>query len=302
MQSIKWIIIVLGLTIVSAGNAANKGSGTGCDEIKIGRQGYTKAVQLGSKLYSYLERKAQTKQTRVVLLGRAGSNSPSKRFQKKVSQYWNYTHGALAFKNYPTGEWTVIHLLNDCAEQSSIYAESIMKFFLDDPFEYRVVVAIPSEEVQASLETMIVKRGMATALFNNSQYSSVSNPFNTERQNSNEYILDTLVAAIAMDKGVNNIFTREQSKAYMHATELKSFVEPEEVKVKGLESFGMALGFGPKNATLDDHPRSERSRGSVNMVSVGTLIQFLDNAGHLVSTTELALRDISKAQDTVYKK
>jgi hypothetical protein len=177
-----------------------------------------------------------------------------------------------------------------------------MKFFLDDPYEYILVVAIPSDAIQASLETMIVKREMATALFNNSQYSSVSNPFNTTRQNSNEYILDTLVAAIAMDKGVSNIFTREQSKAYMHGTELKSFVEPEQVKVKGLESFGMALGFGPKNATLDDHPRSERSRGSVNMVSVGTLIQFLENAGHLVSTTELALRDISKAQDTVYKK
>jgi hypothetical protein len=287
--------------MVSTGNAADKGSGTGCDEIKIGREGYTKAIQLGSKLNSYLERKTQKSNTRVVLLGRAGSNSPSERFQKKVSQYWNYTHGALAFKNYPSGQWTVIHLLNDCAEQSSIYAESIMKFFLDDPFEYRVVVAIPSEAVQASLETMIIKREMATALFNNSQYSSVSNPFNTERQNSNEYILDVLVAAIAMEKGVSNIFTREQSKAYLHATELKSFVEPEQVKVKGLESFGMALGFGPKNATLDDHPRSERSSGRINMVSVGTLIQFLDNAGHLVSTTELALRDVSKAKDTRYQ-
>jgi hypothetical protein len=72
MQSVKWIFIVLALTVVSSANAAEKGSGTGCNDIKIGRQGYTKAIQLGSKLHSYLERKAQTKQTRVVLLGRAG--------------------------------------------------------------------------------------------------------------------------------------------------------------------------------------------------------------------------------------
>lgn len=302
MTGFKTLLLCVSLVLTAGANAANKGSGTGCDDISIGREGYTKAIQLGSKLQRYLDRKAQTKDTRVVLLGRAGSNSPSKRFQKKVTQYWNYTHGALAYKNHPSGQWSVVHLLNDCGDQSSIYTESLMKFFLDDPFEYRVVVAIPSASIQAHLETMIIKREMATALFNNSQYSSVSNPFNVQRQNSNEYILDTLVAALAMDKGVSNIFTREQSKAYMLSAKLQPLVEPEQVKVKGIESFGMALGFGPKNATLDDHSRSERRSGSVNMVSVGTLIQFLDNSDHLVSTTELALRDISKAKDTVYKK
>jgi hypothetical protein len=280
-------------------NAADKGSGTGCDPIQIRQQGYIKAVQLSSKLSAYLDRKAQAK---VVLLARAGSNSPSKRFQKKISSYWNYTHAGLAYKNHPSGEWTVVHMLNDCGEKSSIYAESLMKFFLDDPFEYRTVVAIPSAAIQDSLETLIIERNMATALFNNSRYSSVSNPFNTQRQNSNEYILDTLTAAIALENGTNNIFTREQAKDYLHSAKLKQYVEPEQVKVKGLESFGMALGFGPKNATLEDHSRNERSNGSVNMVSAGTLIQFLDHTGHLISTTELALRNKTQAQDTVYKK
>lgn len=280
-------------------NAADKGSGPGCDPIQIGQQGYIKATQLSNKLNAYLDKKVNAK---VVLLGRAGSNSPSKRFQKKVSNYWNYTHAGLAYKNHPSGGWTVVHMLNDCGEKSSIYAESLMKFFLDDPFEYRTVVAIPSVEIQQHLENIIIKRNMATALFNNSRYSSVSNPFNTQRQNSNEYILDTLTTALALNSGINNIFTREQAKDYLHGAKLKKYVVPEQVKVKGLESFGMAFGFGPKNATLEDHPRSERSNGSVNMVSVGTLIQFLDNAGHLISTAELALRDKSKAQDTVYKK
>jgi hypothetical protein len=280
-------------------NAADKGSGPGCDPIQIGQQGYIKAIQLSHKLNAYLDKKVNAN---VVLLGRAGSNSPSTRFQKKVSNYWNYTHAGLAYKNHPSGEWTVVHMLNDCGEKSSIYAESLMKFFLDDPFEYKTVVAIPSVEIQQHLENIIIKRNMATALFNNSRYSSVSNPFNTQRQNSNEYILDTLTTALALNSGINNIFTREQAKDYLHGAKLKQYVEPEQVKVKGLESFGMAFGFGPKNATLEDHPRSERSNGSVNMVSVGTLIQFLDNTGHLISSAELALRDKSKAQDTVYKK
>ncbi|MFT5840741.1 MAG: hypothetical protein ACI9UT_003255 [Flavobacteriales bacterium] len=281
---------------------ADKGSGTGCNDIQMGPQGYQKAAQLSAKVLNYLERKHKSDQTKVVILGRAGSDSPRKRFQRKVSQYWNYTHAGLAYRNHPDGVWTIVHLLNDCAEKSSIYSQSVMKFFVDDPFEYRVVIGTPSIELQDQLEKIIVDRNMATALFNNSVYSSVSNPFNTQRQNSNEYILDTLVLAVAYVDGTTDIFTREQAKDYMLKNDLKKHVFAEQVKVKGLESFGMALGFGPKNATLDDHPRNERNKGNINMVSVGTLLEFLNNLGHLKSTSELALRDISKAQDTNYQK
>lgn len=299
---IKQCCLILGTVLCLSVTAAPKGSGTGCNDIKIGPQGYQKAAQLSDKTLSYLERKYNKDGTKVVLLGRAGSESPEKRFERKVSNYWNYTHAGLAYRNHRDGLWTIVHLLNDCGEDSSIYAQSMMKFFLDDPYEYRVVIGIPSPAVQSQLEKIIVERNMATALFNNSIYSSVSNPFNTKRQNSNEYILDTLVLAIAYEQGKDDIFTREQSKEYLLSSNIKDKVIPEQVKVKGLESFGMALGFGPKNATLDDHPSSERRSGSVNMVSVGTLLVFLENTGQLQSTSELALKDISKATDTVYKK
>jgi hypothetical protein len=282
--------------------SAEKGSGTACANTQMGVQGYQKAAQLSTKVLNYLEKKHARSQTKVVLLGRAGSNSPSERFRKKVSQYWNYTHGGLAYRNHPDGKWTVVHLLNDCGKTSSIYAQSMMKFFMDDPHAYRTVIGIPSMKIQNQLETIIVERNMAKVVFNNSVYSSVSNPFNTQRQNSNEYILDTLVLAYAYEQGATDIFTREQAKDYMLEHDLKKHVNAEQVKVKGLESFGMALGFGPKNATLDDHPRSERKNGTVNMVSVGTLLEFLSNTGHLQSSSELALLDSSKAQDTVYNR
>lgn len=294
-------VTILLLSLLSFALLAEpKGSGTGCSDTKMGRLGYVKAAQLGEKLAAYLDRKSSAKDTKVVLLGRAGSDSPETRFQKKVSNYWNFTHAGLAYKNHPQGQWTIVHLLNDCGEKSNIYAESLMKFFFDDPHEYRVVVAIPTPELQDKLELLIVERNMSTAIFNNSVYSSVSNPFNTKRQNSNEYILDTLTLAMAHNAGATNLFTREQAKAYLLNSGLDKKVEAEQVKVKGLESFGLALGFGPKNATLDDHPRNERAKGRVNMVSVGTLIQFLQNTESLESTTELALADKSKAKDTQY--
>jgi hypothetical protein len=292
--------IFLLLCLSFTGHATDKGSGTGCANTKMGAQGYQKAAQMSEKVLSYLQKKHSKSQTKVVLLGRAGSNSPSQRFLKKVSQYWNYTHAGLAYRNHPAGKWTIVHLLNDCGKTSSIYAQSMMKFFMDDPYAYRTVIGIPSMAMQNQLETIIVQRNMAKALFNNSVYSSVSNPFNTQRQNSNEYILDTLVLAYAYEQGTTDLFTREQAKDYLLAQDLKKHVMAEQVKVKGFESLGMALGFGPKNATLEDHPRGERKKGRVNMVSVGTLLEFLSNIGQLQSSSELALQDSSKAQDTVY--
>ncbi|GAB5415015.1 MAG: hypothetical protein Cons2KO_26180 [Congregibacter sp.] len=275
---------------------AEEGSGVGCEKKFVGAQGYVKAVQLGDKLQRYLDRKAESKDTRVVLLGRAGSDSPEQRFQKRVSNYWNYTHAGFAYRDHPAGRWSVVHMLNDCGEESSIYVEGLVNFFLDNPHEYRVVVAIPSAQVQEALEAVVLDRDMAAALYNNSRYSSVSNPFNTKRQNSNEYLLDTTTAALALDGGVKNIYTREQSKAYLLSSGLQDQVVPERVKVKGIENLGMALGFGPMNATLDDHPRSDISKGYVNMVSVGTLIKFLENIDALESTTELALRDLLRVK------
>jgi hypothetical protein len=300
MSMTKFLGCILLVCLSFMGHTADKGSGTACANTKMGAQGYQKAAQMGAKVLNYLEKKHARNQTKVVLLGRLGSNSPSERFQKKVSQYWNYTHAGLAYRNHPDGMWTIVHLLNDCGKMSSIYAQSMMKFFMDDPYAYRTVIGIPSIEIQNQLETIIVQRNMAKAMFNNSVYSSVSNPFNTLRQNSNEYILDTLVLAYAYELGTTDIFTREQAKNFLLKHDLKKHVIAEQVKIKSFESFGMALGFGPKNATLEDHPRSERKKGRINMVSVGTLLEFLVSIGQLQSSSELALTDSTKAQDTIY--
>lgn len=297
----KLIVLILTLFSVVAAEA-DKGSGAGCKSITLGQQGYVKAAQLSDKVLRYLEKKHKQNGDAVVLLGRIGSDSPESRFQRKISPFWRHTHAGLAYRNHKDGLWQIVHLLNDCGESSSIYSESMMKFFLDDPHEYRTVIAIPGKDLQKALEAIIVERDMALALFNKSMYSSVSYPFNTVRQNSNEYILDTMVTALAFSKGVKNLFTREQAKAYLLENELDQFVEPEQVKVKGLESLGMAFGLGPKNASLEDHPRKSRRAGKIDMVSVGTLIRFLENINELQSVAELALLDDSKATDTVYAK
>jgi hypothetical protein len=283
------------MVLVSSFSVANStASGTGCNAIEMGAQGYRKGAQLNEKMLNYLEQQYLENQSEVALIARVGSKSPIKRFKKKVSDYWKYTHGALTFR-VAENQWSVIHLLNTCDQDSNVFTQNSVQFFMDDPFQYKVMVAIPTLELQQRLKTLLVERNMASAFFNDSRYSSVSSPFNTQRQNSNEYILDVLVAATAPE---NTVFTREQSKNYLNNSRLKLKVNAEIVEVGGFESFGINLGFGPDNATMDDHSKYERRSGRLKMVSVGTLFEFLVKTEQLKTHTELKLVNYHRANDT----
>lgn len=277
-------LVFLGISHV---HADPNGSTTECEFKKSAPEKFVNAAQMAFKTQQFLQSLAS--QPKVILLGRAGSDSPEKRFKRKVTNTWNYTHAGLAFKNHPSGQWTIVHLLNNCANQSAIYQESMMKFFLDDPYAYRTVIAVPSVKLQLALQEIVVKQQRASMTFQHSQYSSISWPFSLERQNSNEYILDTLVAGIAKIRGEHKVMNRHNAKQYLLQTELKSWVQPELVKVKALENLGMLFGIGPDNVTLSDHPGAARRKGMLEMVSVGTLIQFLENAEHLASVEEVKL-------------
>lgn len=264
-----------------------------CPLVRMGAEGHRKAAQLAAKVLAHL----QTTDAKVALLGRAGSDSPQNRFGKKIG-FWNYTHAGIAYRNHPAGEWTVAHLLNICGEKSGVFEESFLKFYLDNPHEYRAVAAIPSAPMQDALEELIVRQNAAAGYRNGSIYSSISYPFSTARQNSNEYILDTLAAALAGIEGTT-ILTRENAKEYFLSSAHRDQFPVEIINTNFWETLGASFGLGPGNATLEDHTPAERAAGKFKFVSVGALIQFLDNLGMLQDAREFALRDISKASDTI---
>lgn len=267
-----------------------------CPTVRMGAEGHRKAAQLADKVLAHL----QTTDAKVVLLGRAGSDAPQKRFAEKIG-FWNYTHAGLAYRNHPDGEWTVAHLLNICGEKSGVFAESFLKFYLDNPHEYRAVAAVPSAQMQDALEELIVREDAAAGYRNGSVYSSISYPFSLARQNSNEYILDTFAAALARMDGAT-ILSREDAKEYFLSSAHRDKFAPEIIRTNFFEALGASFGLGPDNATLEDHTPAERAAGRFEFVSVGSLIQFLDELGMLQSANEFALQDISKARDTVIEK
>lgn len=255
----------------------------GCAAVQMSTEEYRQAAQLAGRVLLYLQQSGAD----VVLLGRVGSDAPQKRFVKKIS-FWNYTHAGLAYRSHPAGAWTVVHLLNICGEQSGVFEESLLKFFLDKPFEYRAVVAVPSPPLQRALEELIVGRNAAAAYRDNSVYSSISYPFSLARQNSNEYILDTMAAALALQEG-RAAPDRSAAKEYFLTSPYRDNFSPEILQAGFWESLAASLGLGPANATLDDHTASERAGGKFEFVAVGSLIQFMDDMSMLQTAAEFSL-------------
>lgn len=289
----------LATAVISSTALANSDASGGCHKTKqLGPEGYQKTAQLTYKLSNYFNQQ----NAKVVVIGRKGSHAPDKRFRAHVGM-WNYTHGGFAYKNpvdstgKDTGKWTVVHMLNICDDKSGIFKESLMQFNLSDVIEYKTAVGIPSQPLQDALYPLLQDTNFVKSMRGGSKYSSISNPFNTTFQNSNEYLLDTLVAGIAHITG-ENISTRKASKAYFKRSGLSKQFTPEEVRVRFHERLGSNFGLGPGNASIRDHGLIERSDGRVDMVSVGAVIQFLEKTGYLHSKAEVMLKDKAKARDT----
>lgn len=259
-------------------------------------QGQAKAVRLSELLASDL----QQRDDRVLLLGRVGSDAPEMRFVRRIGEaqgWWNYTHGGLAFRAPHTDEWEVVHLLNTCDELSGVFRETLEEFFLDNPWEYRAIVAAPT--MQEALMEIVANYDRSFAFYDHSIYSSISYPRSLERQNSTEYVLDVLVAGLAHVSVVQGgVSDRLAAKEFFLSSSVAQF-QPEAVRVGGVERVGIRLGFGLSNATLADHPSESKRSGEYEFVSVGSLIQFLDTVGMLEWVAQYALPDVGRASDTV---
>ncbi|HIG37425.1 MAG TPA: DUF2145 domain-containing protein [Oceanospirillaceae bacterium] len=162
-----------------------------------------------------------------------------------------------------------------------------MRFSLDKPDIYINAIVHLKPQLQRALANVVIKQNLAKAMFQNSQYSSISYPYSLDYQNSNEYILMLLAAAMAPESSKPN--NREQSMRYFLNSKLKATFQPELVKVGVFESFGSSLGLGPSNATLKDHTRQERRNGKMEFVSVGSLVHWLTQLGQVTHHRELNL-------------
>lgn len=126
-------------------------AGRSCEQNPLTEQAVKRGLNLAMQTQTALDETGAN----VVILGRAG--------QDLTRYHLHYSHIGLAYR-LPEG-WRVMHKLNGCGTKTSnIYVQGLGEFFLDDPWRYEAVWAIPTPQVQQRLHALLVDEQKAVIL------------------------------------------------------------------------------------------------------------------------------------------
>ncbi len=241
-----WLLLMAALGL--GGRAL---AGTACEAYRPDVTAYLGATQLALRSLAVLEDSGAD----LALVGRVGAD---------LSRHGlKYSHMGIVFRRHPKGRWLFVHLLNQCGgDRSGLYDEGLLNFFMDDPHRLEAVIMIPSPSLQRKLARTLAK-GAGHAL-HQPRYSMLAYPFSTTYQNSNQWVLELIAAAQSggADRGL--------IQAHLRATGY----QPDRVRLSALERLGAALTRA--NISFTDHPLSERLNGEYSVVTVSSVLRYLD--------------------------
>lgn len=230
-------------------------AGRSCAPHQPTAQGIERGMQLAQRTAQALDASG----ARVVLLGRAGQD---------LSKYGlRYSHLGWAYRS-EAGPWRVVHKLNECGTAvAAVYRQGLGEFFLDDLWRHEAVWAVPVPEVQARLLPVLQANAQATQLHVR-PYSMVSYAWGEKYQQSNQWALETLAAAMEPA----SVRQRAQAQAWLR---FKGY-EPSVLKIGPLTRLGGRVTAA--NVAFDDHPPEKRFSDRIETVTVDSALVWLERA------------------------
>ena len=251
---VRWCVVLIATALMTAAPAH---AGRACDARKpVSPQVVERGMALAAQTSQALDAEHARSGAKVVLIGRAGQD---------LGKYGlRYSHLGWAYKT-PEGPWRVTHKLNDCGTAlGHVYRQGLGDFFLDDLWRFEAVVAVPSTAVQAQLWPVLAENARAKAL-HTPHYSMVSYVWGQKYQQSNQWAIETLAAAMEP----TTIRTREQAQAWL--------------RFKGYEATTLRLGpltrlggrVGSANIAFDDHPSDKRYSDRIETVTVDSVLAWM---------------------------
>lgn len=243
-------------------------AGTACTQSSLQPEALANASRLGTKVFATLERS----RAQVAVIGRVGAD---------LSKYGlRFSHLGFVVRDAPQGRWTVLHLLNRCGtDTSALYDEGLINFFLDDPFAYETVVATPNAETQQAL--LRVLRSTLVSRLHQPHYNTIAHPQSQQFQNSNQWALELIVAALA------NHPVQTRQEAQQHS--LMRVHQPDVIHIDRLTR--IAGGLFKASLSFSDHPLASRIKGEYTVVTVRSVLRFLQQAGLLEKAQTIDLRN-----------
>ncbi len=253
-------------TLLLTNNSAAEGSAR-CEKEAISSSSFIAASKQSAKLLEELN----SSNANVVIVSRVGSDL-SKRGLK-------YTHAGIIWRPSAADQWKVTHLLNNCGNSTSaIYAQGLLDFFLDDPFNYDSLITIPTKELRGHLLDILSEKSYSK-IFSN-EYSMIAYPFSTEFMNSNQFVLETIALAQSRMEGVV-LQGRPQAQALLHENGFEGSI----IQLRFFEMlFG---GLFKENVSFRDHTDKENETGRFEFVSVKSIARYLQKMRLLEKNYEL---------------
>jgi hypothetical protein len=245
-------------------------AGRSCDAPKPpAPQMIVQGMNLAERTWRALEAEHAKSGAKVVVLARAGQD---------LSKYkLRYSHLGFAYKAQD-GRWLVAHKLNTCGTaEASLYRQGLGEFFLDDLFRFEAAWIVPTQEVQNKLHAALLSDARTQAM-HIKPYSMVSYVWGTKYQQSNQWAIETLAAAMEP-----SIRTRDQAQAWL---QFKNY-QPTVLEIKPLTRLGGRITQA--NVEFDDHPTKKRFSDRIESVTVDSVFEWMPRAGLGAASVTLKL-------------
>lgn len=251
--------LVTALLLAAAGAAH---AGRSCDEQTLSVATLQRGLDLAERTRAALEQAHARDGTRVVVLARAGQD---------LTRYGlRWSHLGYAYRDEAQGEpvWRVLHKLNRCGTaEAAIYRQGLGQFFLDDLWRHEAAWVVPTPALQERLLPALRDDRVALRM-HVPAYSMVAYAWGMRYQQSNQWALETLVAAQLPPTS-----TRAQAQALL--------------VVQGYEPTTLALGAFTRlggrmtraNVAFDDHPNEKRFSDRIETVTVDSVFSWLVRTG-----------------------
>jgi hypothetical protein len=132
-------------------------------------------------------------------------------------------------------------------------------------FAWDAWLIIPNQDLQSKLLSDL--SGKSSLGMHEPRYNMLAFPFSTKYQNSNQWLLETL--AKSMSNG--EVYNRTSAHTWLKT---KSF-RPSTLEINAAKRLGARLFKA--NIAFDDHPTDRRMAGLIDVVTVDSIVDFLEN-------------------------
>lgn len=248
------LVLAAGMLIATAAHA-----GRSCEQKKPSVHTIERGLALAERTMAALDASGNS----VVVLARAGQD---------LSKYGvHYSHLGFAYRQ-PNGQgghvWRVVHKLNHCGTNvAAIYRQGLGEFFLDDLWRYEAEYAAPAPQVQERLLALL-RDDIRAVKMHHRPYSIVSYAWGRKYQQSNQWAIETLAAA--MEPAVDS---RMQAQAWL---QLRGY-QPAMLRLDALTRLGGRISAA--NVAFDDHPFEKRFSDRIETVTADSVFSWLERSG-----------------------